>query len=139
MWFRGVGLNLTCILCLLAALLTTEAQQPTKVYRVGWLNPGAPSITLESVRQGLRELGYIEGQNLVLAYRHAEGRADRLADFAAELVRLQVDVIVAGGTPGVRAAQHATRTIPIVMLGITDPVAQGFVANLARPGGTSRA
>ena len=113
------------ILCLLAALLIAEAQQPTKVYRVGWLNPGAPSITLESVRQGLRELGYIEGQNLVLAYRHAEGRDDRLADFAAELVRLQVDVIVAGGTPGVRAAQHATRTIPIVMLGITDPVAQG--------------
>ena len=62
MWFRGVGLNLTCILCLLAAVLTTEAQQPTKVYRVGWLNPGAPSITLESVRQGLRELGYVIGE-----------------------------------------------------------------------------
>jgi putative ABC transport system substrate-binding protein len=135
MWCRGVGLSMTVILSLLAALLTTEAQQATKVYRVGWLNPGAPSITVELVRQGLRELGYSEGQNLIIEYRHAEGRDDRLADFAAELVRLQVDVIVAGGLPGVRAAQHATRTIPIVMLGITDPVAQGFVASLVRPGG----
>jgi putative ABC transport system substrate-binding protein len=135
MRFRGVGLSIACILSLLTALHTAEAQQLTKVYRVGWLNPGAPSITVELVRQGLRELGYSEGQNLIIEYRHAEGRADRLADFAAELVRLQVDVIVAGGIQGVRAAQHATRTIPIVMSGITDPVAQGFVASLAHPGG----
>jgi putative ABC transport system substrate-binding protein len=135
MWFRGVGLSIAFILSLLMALRTAEAQQPTKVYRVGWLNPGAPSITVELVRQGLRELGYREGQNLILEYRSAEGRDDRLADFATELVRLQVDVIVAGGLQGVRAAQHATRTIPIVMLGITDPVAQGFVASLAHPGG----
>jgi putative ABC transport system substrate-binding protein len=135
MWFRGVGLSIACILSLLTALRTAEAQQPTKVYQVGWLNPGAPSFTMELVRQGLRELGYIEGQNLVIEYRHAEGSNDRLAGFAAELVRLQVDVIVAGGNPGVRAAQHATRAIPIVMLGITDPVAQGFVASLAHPGG----
>jgi putative ABC transport system substrate-binding protein len=135
MWCRGVGLSLAFILSLLAALHTAEAQQSTKVYRVGWLNPGAPSITMELVRQRLRDLGYSEGQNLIIEYRYAEGRDDRLAEFAAELVRLQVDVIVAGGIPAVRAAQHATRTIPIVMLGITDPVAQGFVASLAHPGG----
>jgi putative ABC transport system substrate-binding protein len=135
MGFRGVWLSIAFILTLLTALRTAEAQQPTKVYRVGWLNPGAPSITVDLVRQGLRERGYSEGQNLSIDYRSAEGSDERLADFAMEFVRLQVDVIVAGGIPAVRAAQHATHTIPIVMLGITDPVAQGFVVSLARPGG----
>ena len=94
---------------------------------------------MEAFRQGLRELGYVEGQNLVIEYRYAEGRDERLPDFAAELVRLKVDVIVAGGAAAIRAAQHATRTIPIVMAGNADPVAQGFVTSLARPGGTSQA
>jgi len=83
----------------------------------------------------LRALGYVEGQNLAIAYRYAEGKVERLPELAAELVHLPVDVIVVGGAPGIRAAQHATRTIPIVMAGTADPVAAGFVASLARPGG----
>jgi putative ABC transport system substrate-binding protein len=92
----------------------------------------------EAFRQGLRELGYVEGQNLVIEYRYAEGRDDRLADLAAELVRLKVDVIVAvAGAAATRAVQHATRTIPIVMAGGIDPVGDGLVASLARPGGNT--
>jgi ABC-type uncharacterized transport system substrate-binding protein len=135
MWCSTVGIILILACNILTAPCAAEAQQPTKVYRVGWLHPGSRSSTLEPFRQGLRELGYIEGQNLVIEYRYAEGRDDQLADLATELVRLQVDVIVAVGVAGIRVAQHATRTIPIVMAGITDPVAQGFVASLARPGG----
>jgi putative ABC transport system substrate-binding protein len=123
------------IMFALVVLLAAEAQQPTKVYQVGWLHPGSWSATLEPLRQGLRELGYVEGQNLVLESRYAEGSAERLPDLAAELVQRKVDVIVAGAPPAVRAAQHATRTTPIVMAGITDPVAQGFVSSLAHPGG----
>jgi putative ABC transport system substrate-binding protein len=121
------------------ASLAAEAQQPTKVYRIGLLSPTfhlfAPNARVEAFRQGLRELGYVEGQNLVIESRYAEGRAERLPDLAAELVRLQVEVIVAGGSQAIRAAQHATRTIPIVMAGTSDAVAQGFIASLARPGG----
>ena len=117
------------------------AQQPTKVHRIGWLHPGLshpePHPSLEAFRQGLRGFGYVESQNLVIEYRFAEGRDDRLADLAAELVRLNVDVIVAGGAVAVRAAQHATRTLPIVMAGTADPVAQGLIASLARPGGNT--
>ena len=89
----------------------------------------------EAFRQGLRALGYVEGQNLVLEYRYAEGSAERLPDLAAELVQRKVDVIVAGGTAAIHAAQQATRTIPIVMTASFDPVQEGFVASLARPGG----
>src|SRR5437773_1594345 len=103
---------------LLLVPLTAEAQQPTKVHRIGWLHPGlsrpAPHPSLEAFRQGLRALGYVEGQDIVIEYRFAEGRDEGLADGAAELVRLQVDVMVAGGAAAVRAAQHATRTLPIV-------------------------
>jgi len=125
------------ILGIFCVSLAAEAQQPTKVYRVVWLHPGTPlqpNSTLAPFRQGLRELGYIEGQNLVLEYQFAEGSDECLAALATELVRLQVDVIVAGGVAAIRAAQHATHTIPIVMSGTSDPVAQGFVASLARPG-----
>jgi putative ABC transport system substrate-binding protein len=135
MWHSTVGCIVTLILSLLVVPLAAEAQQPTKVYRVGWLHLGSGSATLEPFRQSLHELGYIEGQNLVLEYRYAEGSDERLADLATELVRLKVDVIEAVGVAGNRAAQHATRTIPIVMTGIADPVAQGFVTSLVHPGG----
>jgi putative ABC transport system substrate-binding protein len=129
----------TLALVILTAPLAAEAQPATKVYRIGNLNPGSPLLTphlWEVFRQGLRELGYVEGQNLVMENRYAEGSEERLRDLAAELVRLKVDVIVAGGATAIRAAQHATRTIPIVMAGAgDDPVRQGFVASLAHPGG----
>src|SRR5712691_12479759 len=111
MWFRGVGLSMTFILSLLVAPLTAEAQ-PSKVHRVGFLvgrSPIEPDPTLEAFRQGLRDLGYVEGQNLIIETRYAEGSLERLRDLAAELVQLKVDVIVAGGTAATRAAQHATR------------------------------
>jgi putative ABC transport system substrate-binding protein len=140
MWYSAVGFVVTLTLSLLVAPRTAEAQQPTKVYQIGRLSPGSPTEPdphLEVFRQGLRELGYVEGQSLIIEYRYAEGGDDRLADLAAELVRLQVDVIVTWGSVAIRAAQHATRTIPIVMAGTNDPVAQGLVASLARPGGNT--
>ena len=138
MWFRGVGLIMTLILSLLATPLATEAQQATKVHRIGVLRSGSPPSDhhlLEAFRQGLGALGYVEGQNLVIEARYAEGSPERYRDLAAELVRLPVEVIVAGGGSTIRAAQDATRTIPIVMAGTGDAVAFGFVASLAHPGG----
>src|SRR5216683_7504320 len=140
MKLSSVVLITALALSILVAPLTAEAQQPTKVYRIGWLllwSPPSPPGSFppqEAFRQRLRELGYVEGQNLVIEARYAEGREERLPELAAELVRLKVDVIVAGG-PAIRAAQHATSTIPIVMAVSGDPVAQGYVASLARPGG----
>jgi len=129
----------TLTLSLLAAPLVTDAQPAGKVSRIGWLSAGFPrpdrDPPVDAFRQGLRELGYVEGQNLVIEYRGAEGRDERLPDLAAELVRLHVDVLVAVGPIATRAAQHATRTLPIVMTGTADPVGAGFVASLARPGG----
>ena len=123
---------------LLALSLPAEAQQPTKIPRIGYLIVAFPSTAAaatEAFRQGLRELGYVEGKNIVIEYRYAEGKLDRLAALAAELVRLQVDVIVSGGSLTTRAAKQATDTIPIVMAADSDPVRNGFVASLARPGG----
>jgi len=127
-------------LILLMTPLATAAQQATTVHRVGRLlgvgsPPSGPDPLFEAFRQELRERGYIEGQNLLLEDRYAEGSQERLHDSAAELVRLPVDVIVAEGATAVRAAQHATRTIPIVIAATSDPVGEGFVASLARPGG----
>jgi len=105
--------------------------QAGKVPRIGYLGVTSPSDRpplLDTFRQGLRELGWIEGQNIVIDYRFAEGRLDRLPDIAAELVRLNVDVIVSLGTQGVTAAKNATKTIPIVMMSTGDPVGQGLVA-----------
>ncbi len=124
---------------LLAAPLAAEGQQQSgKVYRIGYLNASSgianPSI-LEAFRQGLRELGWVEGQNIVIEYRFAEGRFDRLPDLAAELVRLKVDLIVAAPAPAALAAKNATGTIPIIFMGVSDPVGVGLVASLARPGG----
>ena len=123
---------------LLAAPLAADAQQPGKVARIGILPPGPLAVRLhlwDAFRQGLRDLGYVEGQNIVLVFPSAEVRPERLTDLAAELVRLKVDVIVTAATVGTQAAQQATRTIPIVMAFITDPVETGLVTSLARPGG----
>src|SRR3989449_4645122 len=122
----------------LAFTFHAQAQQPKKVPRIGFLNatsPSAMSARIEAFRQGLRELGYVEGKNIVIEYRHAEGKLDRLSELAAELVRVKVDVIVTTGPTSTRAAKEATNTIPIVMMNEGDPVASGFVASLARPGG----
>lgn len=132
---RGVGC--AALVLLLASPLTSEAQQPSKIARIGYLSPlsaMADSSYREAFRQGLRTFGYIEGQNAVIEARYADGRPDRLAALATELVRLNVDVIVAAPTPAVRAAQQATRTTPIVMVS-GDPVGEGFAVGLARPGG----
>ena len=123
---------------LFSASRVAEAQQTGKVYRIGYLGPSsatAVSRFTESFRQGLRELGWVEGQNIVIEYRFAEGQFDRLPDLAAELVRLKVDVIVAIPTPAAVAAKNATATIPIVMVNVGDPVGLGLIASLARPGG----
>ena len=123
---------------ILAAPLAAGAQQPKKVPRIGVLWTYSPTIAApfaEAFRQGLRGLGYVEGQNVALEERWAEGRFDRLPALAAELVRLNVDVILAASTPAVQAVQQATRTIPIVMTQVSDPLESGFVASLARPGG----
>ena len=120
---------------LLATLSPAEAQQPKKVPRVGFLSVRAGIESREETfRQGLRELGYMEGQNMIIEWRFAKGKADRIPELAAELVRLKVDVIVVGGS-GASAAKNATGTIPIVFFSTSDPVGSGLVASLARPGG----
>jgi ABC-type uncharacterized transport system substrate-binding protein len=124
---------------LLAAPLAADAQQARKVPRIGWLpvNLAAAPHNLEPFRQGLRDLGYVEGRDLVIETRDAEAKLERLPALAAELVALKVDVIVAPGTPQALAAKKATRTIPIVFVGAADPVADGLVTSLARPGGNA--
>jgi putative ABC transport system substrate-binding protein len=122
----------------LSAPLASEAQQAAKVPRIGWLanNLAATPHTHEAFRQGLRDLGYVEGRNLVIEYRDAEGKLERLPALAAELVALKVDVIFAGGgTLPALAAKQATRTLPIVFADAADPVTSGLVTSLARPGG----
>lgn len=124
---------------LLAAPLAVDGQQPSRVARMGYLGSGSPEwpltqAVLAAFRQGLRERGYVEGQNLVIEYRFAEGKLDRLPDLAAELARLKPDLIFAGATPAALALQQATTTIPIVAPTMADPVADGLVASLARPG-----
>lgn len=127
---------LTVVLSLLAAPLVPEAQQLGKVPRIGILSAGVASAHEEAFRQGLRDLGYVDGQNVAIVPRYAEGRFEKLPDLANELVRLNVDVIVASPTEAIRAAQRATKTIPIVMAFSGDPVGSGIVAHLAQPGGT---
>src|ERR1700756_1421311 len=117
-------------------LAATAAQQTGKVHRIGYLGAGAAvPLLLEAFEQGLRELGWVEGQNIVIEYRYAEGRIDRLPGLAEELVQLQVDVIAASPTGAAMAARNASRTIPIVGMSLTEPVELGLVASLARPGG----
>jgi putative ABC transport system substrate-binding protein len=119
-----------------ASVHLAEAQQPAKVSRIGYLSSASPAFAspqIEAFRKGLRDLGYIEGKNIVVEYRHADGKLNRLPDLAAELVRLNVAVILAAGGQSIRAAQNATTEIPIVMAQVVDPME--FVASLAKPGG----
>ena len=121
---------------LLVTPLTARAQQAGKVYRIGILEaiPASQNAAnLDALRKGLRELGYVEGRNLLIEYRSADGRAERFPDLASELVRLKVDLIVTRGTPAARAAKNATETIPVVMATMGDP--RAIVASFARPGG----
>nr|MBI3612990.1 ABC transporter substrate-binding protein [Nitrospirota bacterium] len=133
--FRIVAGLVSLALGVLAAPPAVGAQRVEKVHRIGLLSGGKPSPLIEAFRQGLRDLGYVEGQNILIEYRWAEGRLERLPELTGELVRLKPDVIVAAATPGARAAKEATTTIPIVMIGVGDPVGLGYVASLARPGG----
>ena len=135
---EGRSVLVAIVLAVLSTPLVTEAQPANKVYRIGVLslNPREASLQLtEAFEQGLRDRGYIEGRNITLEYRFAEGRPDRLPAMAAELVRLKVDVIMAAADAQARAARQATTTIPIVMSLARDPGGQGLVASLARPGG----
>jgi putative ABC transport system substrate-binding protein len=133
MWVSAVGVFITFTFVILAAPRAAPAQQPMK--RIGYLAQVTRAPLVEAFRQGLRELGYREGQNLAIAFRDAEGKPDRLPALAAELVQLNVDVIVTFPTNAARAAKHATTLIPIVMAAADDPVRTGLVASLARPGG----
>ena len=131
-------LSILFVVVLLAVAVIAEAQQPKKVPRIGYLSalsPSANAARIEGFRQGLRELGHVEGKNIVIEWRFAEGKRERLAELAAELVRLKLDIIVTGGPAATRPAKEATVTIPIVMAFDSDPVGSGFVASLARPGG----
>jgi ABC-type uncharacterized transport system substrate-binding protein len=136
---RKLVLNFVATVLLLLLVHSVFAQQPTKVPRIGYVtgtgdlrNPG-PNV--EAFRQGLRDLGYIEAKNILLEYRSTEGKQDRLPSLVAELVQLNVDILVSGLFPAIRAAKQATKTIPIVMVTAQDPVATGIIDSLARPGG----
>ena len=128
--------------CLAAVLFLTStsvnAQQPVKVARIGFLDPTSSAVSkarIEAFREGLHRLGYSEGKNIAIDYRFADGNSERLNELAAELVRLNVDIIVTRAIPGAVAAQHATIKTPVVFVGVADAVAAGIVASLARPGG----
>jgi putative tryptophan/tyrosine transport system substrate-binding protein len=133
---KFIGLALGAVLFALS--YSVSAQQAKKVPRIGYVDAGSPATTghrAQAFVQGLHELGYVDGQNIVIEYRWADGKLERLPGFVAELVRLRVDVIVSSATPAIRFAKEQTSTIPIVMAGVTDPVGVGFVTSLAHPGG----
>jgi len=134
MRLRTLGLIGILALGILGPQLAADAQQVGKVWQIGILG-NVPAHTWDAFRQALRQLGYVEGQNIVVEPRWSEGRPERFPGLAAELVRLKVDVIVATSTPGVQAAKNATQTIPIVIASAADPVGTGLIASLARPGG----
>ena len=125
----------TYIIALLAAPLAAEAQPAARVYRVGFVSPTSPGPTFNAFQQRLRELGRVEGNSVVAEARFAEGRAERLPELVAEVLRSRVDVLVVGSSLGALAAKRATKTVPVVFAGLIDPVAPGIVASLARPGG----
>jgi putative ABC transport system substrate-binding protein len=131
-----ISFALTALFYALCA--SAEAQQPKKVPRIGYLSAASASAMVpraNAFRQGLRELGYVEGKNILIEYQYADGKLDRLPALAAELVRLNVDIIVSGGPAATRPGREATSTIPIIMAQDGDPVGNGFVASLAQPGG----
>ena len=135
---KRVVVAVTLALAILSVRFFSEAQQPKKVPRIGYLSYGSVESEkswLAAFQQGLQELGYLEGQNIVIEQRHAAGRSERLPELLAELVRLKVDVLVVAGDPAIHAAKKATSTIPIVMVTSPDPVGTGLVASLAHPGG----
>ncbi|MBI2090619.1 MAG: ABC transporter substrate-binding protein [Deltaproteobacteria bacterium] len=134
MMVKVVQIMAAFLVPVLLALPSSEAQQAKKVPRIGFLSGAHVEPFREAFRQGLRELGYVEGQNIAIEWQHADGKVEGLPALAAELVRVKADVIVTGGTPALLAAKDATRTIPIVLC-IGDPVGEGFVASLARPRG----
>jgi putative tryptophan/tyrosine transport system substrate-binding protein len=134
MRLHTVGLIVILAFCLLIMPFVAETQPRVKVPRIGYISD-TPGPYAEAFRQGLRERGYVEGENIAIEYRWAEGRHDRLSDLAAELVQLKIDILVPVGTQPSRAAKQATSTIPIVMAQVGDPVGSGLVASLARPGG----
>jgi putative tryptophan/tyrosine transport system substrate-binding protein len=124
---------------LFAPCSTVEAQQPAKIPRIGYVRvvgvPSIPGPNVEAFRQGLKDLGYVEGKNIQIEFRYGEGKPDRVPNLVAELVQLKVDVLISGDAPAIRIAKDATKTIPIVMVINQDPVATGLVDSLARPGG----
>jgi putative ABC transport system substrate-binding protein len=124
-----------CII-LLTLTVSAHAQQTKKIPRIGYLAAGSPPVD-KAFLQGLRDLGYIEGQSIAIEYRFADGKNERLPGLAAELIGLKVDIIVTAGTPAAVAAKQATSMIPVVMAIVADPVGEGLVGSLARPGGTS--
>ncbi|TMA07036.1 MAG: ABC transporter substrate-binding protein, partial [Deltaproteobacteria bacterium] len=134
---KWLGLSVFAFVLVVAGSVA-DAQQTNKIPRIGYLSAqslSAESSRLDGFRQALRELGYVEGKNFVIEYRFVEGKLDRLPGVAAELVQLKVDVIVVTGSPSTRAAQQATRTVPVVMTVVGDPIEAGFVTSLANPGG----
>ena len=138
MWYSAVGCIVTLTLSLLGVPLAAETLPSAKVARIGYLGGTTTreqEAYLETFLEGMRALGYVEGQNLVIEYRGAAGQYERFPDLATELVRLQVDVLLAVITPATLALKNATTTIPIVMVSVGDPVGSGLVASLARPGG----
>jgi putative ABC transport system substrate-binding protein len=135
MGLRTVRLATAVALLLVGAPIGADAQQAGKVYRIGILVPGPTSPQIDGFREGLRDLGYVEGKNVTVEYRSAQDRLERLPGLAAELVALRVDIIYATVTPAAEAAKKATQTIPIIFGASDDPVAYGLVASLARPGG----
>jgi ABC-type uncharacterized transport system substrate-binding protein len=135
---RSIGLAVVLIIGLALAPILLDAQPSDKTYRIGVLERTPPvtnTANLDGFRQGLRALGYVEGKNLVIDYRSADGHDDRFPELAAELAQLKVDLIVTRGTPAALAAKRATASIPVVITGVGDPVGQGIIASLARPGG----
>ena len=135
---RLIGLAVVLAVGLTLAPLAASAQQAEKIYRIGMLETTSMALNaanFDAFRQGLRELGYVEGRNFMIEYRSADGRRERFPELATELVRLKVDVILTRGTPAVMAAKNATGTIPVVMAASGDPLLSGVVAGLAHPGG----
>jgi putative ABC transport system substrate-binding protein len=139
MWCRTIEIMVILTLSILLALRAADAQPPAKIPRIGYAsvsgNPNHPGAQVEAFRQGLRDVGYVEGQNILVEYRYIEGKRDRIASLVADLVQLRVDVLVVVTIGAIHAAQQATTTIPIVMVTTQDPVATGIVESLARPGG----